>query len=109
MCIRDSFDPNPQAATFAFGRAEVIEWTDANGHAWRGQLILPPGYKAGTRYPLVVQTHGFRAHEFLIDGPYGLTTAMAARPLSAAGIVVLQVEDNVQAMTLDEREGAFSA
>ena len=108
-CEKVLFDPNPQAATFAFGRAEVIEWTDANGHAWRGQLILPPGYKAGTRYPLVVQTHGFRAHEFLIDGPYGLTTAMAARPLSAAGIVVLQVEDNVQAMTLDEREGPFSA
>jgi dipeptidyl aminopeptidase/acylaminoacyl peptidase len=54
-------------------------------------LVLPPDYAQGRRYPLVIQSHGFLSQEFLSDGTF--TTAFAARPLAAAGIVVLQVQD----------------
>jgi dipeptidyl aminopeptidase/acylaminoacyl peptidase len=53
---------------------------------------MPVGYEPGPRYPLVIQTHGFSSTEFLTDGAF--TTAMAARPLASAGIMVLQVQTN---------------
>lgn len=108
-CRKLLFDPNPQADQFLFGRAEIFRWTDRNDIEWQGGLIYPPDYVVGRRYPLVVQTHGFRADEFLIDGPARGTTAMAAQALANAGIVVLQVEDNRAAFTLDEREGPLFA
>jgi poly(3-hydroxybutyrate) depolymerase len=104
-CRRLLLDPNPQAERLLFGRAEVYEWRDSNEIAWRGGLIYPPGYIAGARYPLVVQTHGFDDREFLIDGAFGVTTAMAAQPMANAGILVLQVEDNRRAISLDASEG----
>jgi hypothetical protein len=108
-CAMLLYDPNPDADSFAFGAADVVRWTDANRIEWRGGLILPPDYRADRHYPLVVQTHGFNPAEFLIDGPGGITSAMAAQPLANAGLVVLQVEDNARAMTLDEHEGPLFA
>ena len=104
-CRRMLFDPNPQAERLLFARAEIYEWLDGNGIAWRGGLLYPPGYVAGAKYPLVVQTHGFNDREFLIDGAHGVTSAMAAQPLANAGILVLQVEDNRRAISLDANEG----
>ena len=63
--------------------------------------MLPHGYKQGVRYPLVIQTHGVVPNEFLVDGVW--STAMAARPLAAAGFIVLQAPDNrEQSGTLEE-------
>jgi dienelactone hydrolase len=108
-CHKLLYDPNPGAGRFAFGRAEVRQWTDPNGIAWRGGLVYPTGYVKGRAYPLVVQTHGFNPDQFLVDGPDGYTTAFAAQALATAGFLVLQVEDNRRAMTLDEREGPLYA
>ena len=44
--------------TFAMPRQERIEWKGADGAAIEGILTYPIDYKAGTRYPLVVQLHG---------------------------------------------------
>jgi hypothetical protein len=86
------WNPNPQLAGVALGRARVYRWKDSSGYNWRGGLVLPPCYVPGHRYPLVLQTHGFyNDHEFLVDGSF--TTGFAAQPLAAAGIVVLQMED----------------
>lgn len=99
------FDPNPQAEKVQLAHVERISWTDpATNIRWRGGLVLPRNYARGARYPVVVQTHGFHSGEFLLDGPVS-GTAFAAQALAAAGIVVLQIADNRQAMTLDEREG----
>ena len=98
-------DPNPQLDQFAFGVPSILNWTDANGIEWQGTLLLPPDYVEGRRYPLVVQTHGFSPDEFLIDGPYGGTVAMAAQAFAGAGIVVLQVQDKGRLITDDAREG----
>jgi hypothetical protein len=85
------WNPNPQIAGKASGTTSVYHWLDKDKREWTGGLIVPQGFKPGVRFPLVVQTHGFNPKEFLVDGAW--TTAMAARPLAAAGFVVLQIED----------------
>lgn len=108
-CRKVLYDPNPQADQFTFGHAEVFEWTDKNAILWRGGVIYPIGYVKGKSYPLIVQTHGFNPNEFLVDGPDGYTTAFAAQAFANAGFIVLQIEDNRRAMTIDEREGPLYA
>jgi len=85
------WNPNPQLKDIALGEAAVLIWKDAAGQEWRGGLYKPADFKPGRRYPLVIQTHGFAEHEFR---PAGFaTTAMAARALANAGILVLQVRE----------------
>ncbi|WP_446742015.1 alpha/beta hydrolase family protein [Silvibacterium acidisoli] len=83
--------PNARLTALKSGTASVFHWRDPSGYEWSGGLLKPNGYESGHRYPLVIQTHGFNPHEFLVDGSY--TTGFAARPLAAAGMMVLQVED----------------
>jgi fermentation-respiration switch protein FrsA (DUF1100 family) len=68
---------------------QEIRWNATDGREVVGGLYLPPDYKPGVRYPLVIQTHGFDKSRFWIDGPF--SSAFAAQPLAAKGIVVLQV------------------
>ena len=84
-------DPNPSFGERTFGKASVLEFKDATGRAWRGGLVLPVGYRKGSRYPLVIQTHGFSPSEFLIQG--NGTTGYAAQALANHGIAVLQLQD----------------
>lgn len=82
---------NPQLADHALGRVQKVEWRDVNGRIWEGGLMYPPSYDSGRRYPLVIQTYGFSQDEYVVDGPYGTSSAYAARPLNGAGIMVLQM------------------
>jgi dipeptidyl aminopeptidase/acylaminoacyl peptidase len=102
-------DLNPQFAALLFGKVEEIHWKDGTGHPVSGGLYLPPDYVAGKRYPLVIQTHGFDADRFVIDGSH--ITTSAAQPLASKGIVVLQVNDIFRDSldTLQENERAMSA
>jgi dipeptidyl aminopeptidase/acylaminoacyl peptidase len=50
-------DANPQAAEFTLGDTEVITWKN-EGFDIEGVLVKPVGYRAGTRYPLLVVVHG---------------------------------------------------
>jgi dipeptidyl aminopeptidase/acylaminoacyl peptidase len=99
------FDLNPRFAELNFGRVEAIEWDAKDGYKCHGGLYLPPDYETGKRYPLVIQTHGFDPHAFLIDGAFA--SAAAAQPLAANEIVVLQLggPDDIAKDTLTEREG----
>lgn len=92
-CSMELFDPAPELNDVSFGRSDVLRWVDERGRAWSAGLIYPVGYVPGRKYPLVVQTHGFRRKEFLIDGPDAVTTAFAAQPLANAGFVVLQMNE----------------
>ena len=104
-------DPNPQADHFRFATARVFNWKDAtNDIDWTGGLLLPSDYVPGRRYPLIVQTHGFKPDRFLLDGPADEgSTAFAAQAFASAGFVVLQIADNLKAFTEDEREGVLVA
>jgi dipeptidyl aminopeptidase/acylaminoacyl peptidase len=82
------WDPNPGLKKISYGEASLYHWKDSSGYDWSGILVKPVGYTKGERYPLVIQTHGFRDWAFVTDGIF--PTAMAARPLASAGIAVLQ-------------------
>jgi dipeptidyl aminopeptidase/acylaminoacyl peptidase len=84
------WDPNPQLKGIDLGTASIYRWKDKSGRELIGGLYKPTNYLSG-RYPLVIQTHGFRRNEFRANGPF--PSAFAARELASAGIVVLQVND----------------
>jgi hypothetical protein len=100
---------NPQFADLQFGKVEEISWKDGTGQPVTGGLYLPPDYTVGKRYPLVIQTHGFDSHGFVIDGSH--ITASAAQPLVSRRIVVLQMNDIFRDSldTPQETERAMSA
>lgn len=45
-------------AEFTWSQPERLEFESANGESIDGWLIRPPGARAGTRYPLLVNIHG---------------------------------------------------
>jgi dipeptidyl aminopeptidase/acylaminoacyl peptidase len=48
------FDPNPEFARLALGSVERLKWRNDRGlEAW-GDLVLPLGYRPGTRLPMVI-------------------------------------------------------
>ena len=93
---RTLWDPNPQLKNIEMGQATVYRWMDKEGRQWKGGLYKPIPYIAGTRYPLVIQTHGFSEDQFRPSGIF--PTAFAAQALAASGIMVLQMvaEDGTQ-------------
>lgn len=98
------WNPNTQLENVEIGRATVYRWKDKEGHDWRGGLYWPTNYVPGHTYPLVIQTHGFVDELFVPSG--ALSTAFAARELAAAGMVVLQVDENCPSGTkLSTNEG----
>jgi dipeptidyl aminopeptidase/acylaminoacyl peptidase len=48
----------PELARFELGNTRIIEWRGLDGDTLRGALMYPVGYKAGTRYPLIVKVYG---------------------------------------------------
>jgi len=84
-------DLNPQFAQLDLGHVDHIKWNVDSTHTTDGLLYLPPDYREGLRYPLVIQTHGFRIETFSMDGSMeDWSSAFAARQLAANGIMVLQ-------------------
>jgi hypothetical protein len=100
------FDPNSLLRSVELGEASVYSWKDKEGRDWRGGLYKPVNYQVGKRYPLVIQTHGFTESEFESSGVF--PTAFAARLLSAAGIMVLQVGEHCPPVTPEEGPCAVS-
>lgn len=92
-------DLNPELRDLQLSEAKPYRWTDAAGRQWTGALLLPPDFRTGQRYPLIIQTHGYAPGTYFVDG---LPTAFAARALAAKGFVVLQVEDKETLMGTEE-------
>lgn len=69
--------------------AQLYQWTDKEGKAWEGGLILPPGRKTGERLPLIIQGHTFRPTEFIVNGTYGSSAGFAAQAYARAGFAVI--------------------
>jgi dipeptidyl aminopeptidase/acylaminoacyl peptidase len=101
-------DFNPQFTNLKFGQVQSITFTASDGHKVNAGLYLPPHYAKGTKYPLVIQTHGWDPQRFWIDGPW--TTAFAAQPLAGRGFVVLQLDEDLSRLsTPDEAPTEASA
>lgn len=86
-------DLNPQFKTLKFGDVEDIRFLATDGHSVKAGLYWPIDYIPGKKYPLVIQTHAWNPHKFLIDGPW--PSAFAAQPLAGRGIFVLQLEEDL--------------
>jgi len=107
-------DLNPQFEHLQFAQVQAISWKATDGHEVLGGLYIPPGYVAGRKYPLAIQTHGFSATRFWIDGPW--RSAFAAQALAAKGFLVIQVggpkdtsEEERYAETVQEAPRAMAA
>lgn len=48
------YDPNPEFAAVRLGEVRRLHWKTDAGREVRGDLVLPPDYRAGTRLPLIV-------------------------------------------------------
>src|SRR5690606_29568309 len=66
--VRELLNLNPQLVGLELGCQEEIAWRAANGSEVRGGLYYPTGYERGKRYPLVIQTHGYKRDMFAADG-----------------------------------------
>jgi dipeptidyl aminopeptidase/acylaminoacyl peptidase len=56
------FDPNPEISGLTLGKVERLHWRNAFGIETIADLVLPVGYRRGTKYPLVIvqyDTRGF--------------------------------------------------
>jgi dipeptidyl aminopeptidase/acylaminoacyl peptidase len=47
-----------QVSRLALGSSRLVEWVGKNGKLAQGALLMPAGYVAGKRYPLVVKVYG---------------------------------------------------
>jgi dipeptidyl aminopeptidase/acylaminoacyl peptidase len=54
-------DLNPKLRKREMGSVRIIDWLDDDGERLRGALLLPVGYEAGRRYPLIVLVYGGQA------------------------------------------------
>jgi dipeptidyl aminopeptidase/acylaminoacyl peptidase len=106
-------DPNPALKSFALGRVEITRWSDSSGLSWQGRLYYPAHFVTGTRYPLVIQTHGYAGKdEFSIYGVGGHLrggvslgpgwAVFLAQPLASRDVAVLQIGGPEQPSSLGE-------
>lgn len=51
------YDPNPEFSAIRFGDVERLYWRNDRGLEVRGDLVLPPDHKPGTRLPLIITTY----------------------------------------------------
>jgi len=49
---------NRQLEGIALGQQEIVRWKAADGLDIEGVIVKPVGYRAGQRYPVVMQPHG---------------------------------------------------
>jgi dipeptidyl aminopeptidase/acylaminoacyl peptidase len=49
---------NPVVGKYVMGETKLVEWTGASGQKLRGTILLPAGYKPGTRYSVIVDVYG---------------------------------------------------
>jgi dipeptidyl aminopeptidase/acylaminoacyl peptidase len=71
-------DLNPQVRNWETGAQEVVRWRNASGDDMEGVLIKPVGYRAGHRYPLIVDAYPKLGNSFKGDPMWG-NQALAAR------------------------------
>jgi len=45
---------NPQAAKFAWGKSELVQFTSRDGRPLKGALYYPANYEPGKQYPMIV-------------------------------------------------------
>lgn len=79
---------NPQFDNLVIASEEDIQWETSTGYSIDGELFLPPGYKEGHKYPLVIQVNG-GAGNFVCDSGSSHFPSEAPQPIADAGMLYL--------------------
>jgi dipeptidyl aminopeptidase/acylaminoacyl peptidase len=89
--VRQGTHLNPSLERVELGSARIIEWRTADGEPLRGALLLPPGYRPGTRVPLVVVVYGGENGSRLVNrfGLEGGISNFNMHVLASRGFAVL--------------------
>jgi len=89
--VRQGTHLNSALERLELGSARIIEWKTAEGESLRGALLLPPGYRPGTRVPLVVTVYGGENGSRLVNrfGLEGATSNFNMHVLATRGFAVL--------------------
>ncbi|MCH8124541.1 S9 family peptidase [candidate division KSB1 bacterium] len=53
---------NPFQKDYAWGKSELIEYTNANGRKLQGALFYPADYQPGEKYPMITYIYEIRSH-----------------------------------------------
>lgn len=77
---------NPQFGELSLAQPQEVHWKTSTGFDASGLLLLPPDYKMGVKYPLVIQTKPFST-EFVCS--FGNFPSFAPQPVANAGIAYL--------------------
>jgi len=77
---------NPQFHKLTLARPQEVHWKTSTGFDATGLLLLPPDYKKGVKYPLVIQTKPFSTG-FVCS--FGNFPSFAPQPVANAGIAYL--------------------
>jgi hypothetical protein len=77
---------NPQFDELTLAQAREVHWKTSSGFDATGLLLLPPDYREGVRYPLVIQTKPF-ATSFVCS--FGNFPSFAPQPIANAGMMYL--------------------
>ncbi len=85
--VRTLTDLNPEFRRLTLGSVRRFYFTNEYGDSTFGDLVLPPDYVSGRRYPLVVTTYTTR--EFLRGG---VGDEYPIQPLAAHGFAVLSFQ-----------------
>ena len=73
-------DANPQQAEYAWGTAELVDWTSNDGTPLEGILITPDGFDPSRRYPLMVYFYERMSdglHDYRAPTPGGSSVAFS--------------------------------
>jgi len=69
---------NSQLEKYKMGEAKLIDWLSDDGQQLQGALLLPPDYRDGKRYPLIVYVYGGEFESNVLDqfgyarGPFNM-------------------------------------
>ncbi|MBE0546688.1 MAG: hypothetical protein IH627_03325 [Rubrivivax sp.] len=103
---------NPRFEAESWGHMRPYAWRDAKGRDWNGGLMLPSGFIAGVRHPLVIQTYGFLPNRFYLDGANiadGATSGFAGRAFLREGLLVLALPLRASSQAPTDERGAIAA
>lgn len=95
---------NAALANYELGEARLIHWRSADGRALSGALLLPPGYVAGTRLPLVVWVYAGTGGSGSVNrfGLWGSGAAFNMHVLATRGFAVLYPDAPVRTGRITE-------
>jgi dienelactone hydrolase len=76
-------DANPQQSQFLWGRRQLFEFKDRDGHRLQGILAVPDDYKAGEKRPMLVTFYEKNSQNLHRYNAPSYLTGMGASPMQA--------------------------